>query len=164
MSYKSKSTITSMVASVALLVVYVVYASGKNGPGPEGPETLKSWALTMLVFIGIAVVALIVTQIVFHFALAVGIAATEAEGDSARVERIMSSSMAEDEMSALIDLRAARVGYVCAGLGFVGSLVALASGGSAVLALHLLFGSFAAGSLASGAVTIYAHERGVRHG
>lgn len=164
MSHKSKSTVTSMVAGLVVLVAYVLQALQRNQPGPEGPETLRSWALMMLVFIGIAVVALIIVQILFHVALAVGIAATEARGDSERVERIMSSSMAEDEMGRLIGLKAARVGYIFCGIGLIGALAAVVLGGSAVLALHILLGAFVAGSLTAGVVSIYATERGVRNG
>ncbi len=59
----------------------------------------------MLVFIGIAIVALIVIQIVFHIVLAIGLAVTEGDGDSSRIKRILDSTMAEDEMDRMINLR-----------------------------------------------------------
>lgn len=164
MTHKSKSIITSMVTSVLIFVAYVIYAIDKDRQGPEESLTLKSWALTMLVFVGISIIALIVVQIIFRIALAVGIAAKHAGDDSVQVERILSSSMVEDEMDKIVALKSARVGYICAGIGFLGALVALALGGSAVLALHIMLGSFALGSLAEGAVSIYGYERGVSNG
>lgn len=163
MSHKSRSIVASMVSGVVILIAYAVYASTKDTQGPEAVET---WALRMLVFLGITVVVLMAVQTVFRVALAVRIAAEEGAGDSGRIERILAVTMAEDEMGQMISLRSARVGYVCAGIGFVGALVALAAGGSAVLALHLLFGAFAAGSLIAGAVSVYGYGygRGVRNG
>lgn len=159
MSPKSKSIITSTVAGIVFLAVYAIYVSRpENTPG-----TLQAWAVSMLVFIGIAIVSLIVIQIVFHIVLAIGLAVTEGEGDSGRIKRILDSTMAEDEMDRVINLRAARVGYVIASIGFVGVLVALALGFSAVIGLHVLFWSIALGSFVSGAVSVYGYERGVRH-
>lgn len=163
MSEKSKSTITSLVAGVAILVAYAIYAAGRFRQGLDGPESLQSWALTMLAFLGIGVVGLILVQILFRIVLAMTIAASERGGDPGRVERILASSMAEDEMDRLVGLRSARVGYVVIGLGFVGLLLVLALGGSAVVGLHVLFGSFAVGSLAAGVVTVVGYERGVGH-
>jgi hypothetical protein len=158
MSPKSKSIITSTVAGIAFLTAYAIYVSR-----PENtPETLQGWAVSMLVFIGIAIVALIIIQIVFHIILAIGLTVSEGEGDSARIKRILDSTMAEDEMDRMISLRAARVGYVIAGIGFVGVLLTLALGLSAVVGLHVLFWSIALGSFVSSGVSVYGYERGVR--
>jgi hypothetical protein len=158
MAPKSKSIITSTVSGFVFLTAYAIYVSR-----PENtPDTLQAWAISMLVFLGIAIVALIIIQIVFHIVLAIGLAVTEGEGDSGRIKRILDSTMAEDEMDRVINLRAARVGYVFAGIGFVGVLLTLALGLSAVVALHVLFWSIALGSFVSGAVSVYGYERGVR--
>jgi low affinity Fe/Cu permease len=161
MSYSSKRTITSVVAGILLIAAYIIYASGSNAPAPED---LKAWATAMLVFIGIGVAAIIVIQIVFHIALAIGIAIKEQERDGKKIERILESSMAEDEREKLIGLKSSRVGYICAGAGAMAMLIALATGVSAVLALQLLFGSFAAGSVVEGIVSVYFYEKGVHHG
>jgi hypothetical protein len=153
-----------MAAGLLLFAAYTVYALGKNSPGPEGPESLQSWALVMLVFIGIAVAASIVIQILFHIAFSIGIAVKERESDDKKVERIIESSMVEDEMDKLINLKSGHIGYICAGIGFAAALAALAFGASAVFALHILFGSFAGGSLVEGGVNIYLYERGVSNG
>ena len=158
MSPKSKSIITNTVAGFVFLAAYAIYVTR-----PENtPETLQAWAVSMLVFLGIAIVALIIIQIVFHMVLAAGIAVGEGEQDSKRIQRILDSTMAEDEMDRMINLRAARVGYVFAGVGFVGVLLTLAVGLSAVAGLHVLFWSIALGSFVSGGVSVYGYERGVR--
>ena len=161
MSYSSKRTISNVVAGLLLVAAYIIYASGSNAPAPED---LKSWATAMLVFIGIGVGAIIVIQIAFHVFLAIRIAVKEEERDSKKIERIIESTMVEDEREKLIGLKSARVGYICAGAGAMAMLIALAAGVSAVMALQLLFGSSAAGSIVEGIVSVYFYEKGVRHG
>jgi len=158
MSTKSKSIVTSTVAGIVFVAAYAFYVTR-----PENtPQTLQWWAVTMLIFLGIAIIVLIVVQIVFHMVLAAGIAVSEG-GDDSRIKRILASTMAEDEMDRHIELRSARAGYICAGIGFVAVLATLALGASAVVALHVLFGSFFVGSVVSGVVSVYGYERGLRH-
>jgi hypothetical protein len=150
-----------MLAGVLLNAAYVIYALGSRAPASED---LQGWAVVILAFIGIGVIALIVIQILFHIAFAVGIAVKEGESNDQKIERIIASSMAEDEREKLIGLKSARIGYGCAGIGFIAALAVLALGISALLALHILLGSFAVGSLIEGGVCVYHYERGVRNG
>jgi fatty acid desaturase len=161
MSYNSKRTITSLIAGLILTAAYAVYALGGSSPAPGD---LKLWAIAMLVFIGIAVVAMIVVHILFHIAVAIGIAVKERQHDDKTVERIIAAEMSEDERDKIINLKAYRIGYICAGVGFVAALVALAFGLSAVFALHILFGASAVGSFAEGIASVYFYEKGVRNG
>ena len=161
MSYQSKRTLVSMLAGVLFIVAYAVYALGERSPAPEN---LKAWAIAMLVFIGLAVAAVIVIQILFHIIFAVGVAVREHENDDKEVERIIEASVFEDERERLIGLKSSRLGYACAGIGFVAALAALALGKSAVVALHIMFVAAAAGSLFEGGASIYFFERGVRNG
>jgi uncharacterized membrane protein len=161
MTYKSKRTITSIAAGILFLAAYLVYALGKNSPAPEN---LKSWALVMLVFIAIGVVTQLIIQILFHIAFSIAIAVKEQESDDKEVERLITSAMVEDEMDKLISLKSAHVGYICAGIGFIAFLVTLAFGAPAVFPLHILFGSFFAGTIADGCVGVYCYETGVRNG
>ena len=84
-------------------------------------------------------------------------------GDKA-VERIMASTVIEDERDKLINLKALRIGYTCAGVGLLITLFALAGGISIVAALHIIVGTSAAASFAEGCAGIFFHERGVRNG
>ena len=121
----------------------------------------------MLVFIGVSVAIIIVVHILFHIALAIGIAAREKmqgrEPDE-NVGRIMESSMMEDEREKLIGLKSTHIGSVLAGFGFFAALIALAVGASAVAVLHIIFGAFAAGSIAEGIARVWFYEKGVRNG
>ena len=158
MSYSSKRTIVSMVAGILLFTTYVVYALGGRAPVQEA---LKSWAVVMLVFIGISVAVQIIVQILFHIALAIGITIKEKECDEKNIERIMSVTMLEDEREKLINLKSAKFGYIFAGFGFIAALVTLVLGLSTLYALHIIFGAFAAGSLIEGSASVYFNEKGL---
>ena len=161
MTISGKKTVLSMFSGVLMVIAYIIYALG--GSAPE-PGNVKSWALAMLIFIGIGVILAIVIEIFFHIALSIVVSVKENEGDSKKVERVIKSSMLEDERDKLIGLKSARLGYVCAGAGFIAALVLLAFGVQAVAALHTIFASFAAGSLAEGIMGVYYHEKGVGNG
>ena len=109
MSYQSKRTIASIIAGLLLAAAYVAYALSERAPAPDN---LKSWAAVMLIFIGIGVAAVIIVQIVFHIAFAIGAAAKEQDHDGKKIERILSSFMVEDEREKLISLKSAHVGYI----------------------------------------------------
>ena len=161
MSYKSKRVITNLGAGILLLIAYLVYASGNRAPASED---VKGWATLILVFIAIGIAALIVIQVLFHFGYSIGIAVkenlTEEKGDK-EVERIIVSAMVEDEMDKLIALKSLHAGYICAGLGFIAMLAALALGKSVVFALHILAGTAFLGNFLEGCISVYLYERGV---
>ena len=161
MSYSSKRTIASIAAGAVAIAAYIIYALSERSPAPED---LKAWAITMLVFIGIGVALVIVIQILFHIATAIGIAAKEPGCDDKEIERNISSLMVEDERDKLINLKSSHAGYILAGIGFIAALAGLAAGISSVFALHILFGSFAAGSLVEGLISVHFYEKGVHSG
>ena len=150
-----------MAAGVLLIISYVIYALGKSAPAPND---LKGWAIVALVFIGIGVAAIIAIMILFHIAYAIGIAVKEKmqgrEPDE-NVERIMNSSMLEDERDKLIGRKSDRVEHIITGFGFIAALIALACGTSAVIALHIVLGATGGSTLIGGCVNIRYHERGV---
>lgn len=158
MSYNSRRTIATMIVGVALVIAYIIYALGKSAPSSGD---IKSWAIAMLIFIGIGIVASIIIVILFQILSAIGIAIKEREKDDEEVERIISSSMVEDERDKIISLKSNFIGYCFAGFGFVAALVALAFGMTYLFALHVAMGAFVVGSLAEGIVSIVYYERGV---
>jgi len=161
MSYNSKKNIASMIAGVLLIAAYIIYASGGSAPAPDD---LKAWAIVMLIFIGIGIAVTIAIMILFHIAFAIDVAVKErsqGQEPDKNIERVINSSMLEDERDKLIELKTDRVEYAFAGFGFMGMLIALARGISAVAALHIMLGAVCLGMLAGGGVGIYYHERGV---
>jgi len=159
MSYDSKKNLLSVAAGVILMAAYTLFALGGNAPAPED---LQAWARAMLVFIGIGAAAVIVIQILFHAALAIGIAVREREQGGEAVERIISSTMAEDERDKLVNLKSSLIGYIIAGGGLFSALAALAAGAAAVAALHISFGALGAASIAEGIARIVCYEKGVK--
>ena len=158
MSYNSKRTITSMTAGCITVIAYIIYALSRHSPAPDD---LKGWAVTMLVFIGIGVAAVILVQIVFHIVFAAAVAAKERGRDDKTVERIIASAVLEDERDKLIGLKSSHIAYVFAGLGFLAALISLAFGGPVLAALHIIFGATAVGSVVEGIASVYFYEKGV---
>ena len=151
-----------MAAGVALTGAYCVYALGRTAPAAAD---VAAWARVLLCFIGIAVVATIVIQIIFHVLYSVSIAVKEQELSDKEVERIIAADAGEDEMDKLIGLKASRFGYACAGIGALGSLFFLGFfGTSTVVVLHILLGACCVGSFVEGCVGIWLYERGVANG
>lgn len=159
MTFKSKRTITSMVAGAALIASYIIYVLNKRAPVQED---VAMWALTILIFIGISIITNIVIQILFHIIYSVGIAAKEQKLDDKEVERIIESESMEDEFDKIINLKASQVGYIFAGIGFIVALAGLAFfGSSSVISLHIMLGAFFIGNLVEGCISIHFYERGV---
>ena len=161
MSFSSKKTIASILAGVLMVIAYIIYVFSNHAPAPDD---LKSWAVAMLIFIGISVLAVIIIQIIFHIALAIRIAVKEQVRDDKTVKRLFESETAEDERDKLVGLKASRINSVFAGVGFMAALAALASGALSIIALHIMLGSCALGNLIEGVVSIYYYEKGVRNG
>lgn len=164
MSYQEKKSIVSLVTGVLILAAYCIYAFGKAGM--EQLDNLQFWAKTILVFIGIGIVALIVILIVFHILLAVSKAVqqkmSDASVDDKEIEKSIEREMVEDEMDKLIELKAGRIGYSAIGVGFIAGLIAVTLGASAVVLLNILFLSGSVGSIVEGIVQIGYYRRGVR--
>ena len=158
MSYSSKRMIVSMSIGIVLCIGYAVYALSEAAPAPDD---LSSWALAMLVFIGIGIVAVIIVMILFQIALSISIAIREKECDEKHVERVLNSTMLEDEREKLIDLRSSRVSQTIAGAGFIAFLVVLAFGAPVISALHVILASALVGSFLGGFVSIYHYEKGI---
>jgi hypothetical protein len=168
MSHQERRIIVSLLTGIAILTAYGLNAFGRYQTGALPASDLKGWATTMLIFIGIGIVASIVIQIIFHILSAIGIAITkkieDGTTDDMQIERTIDLEMKEDEMDRLIELKAMRVGFFFAGIGFVAGLVALAVGAPPALMLNILFVSFSLGALLEGVTQLYFYRRGVAHG
>lgn len=163
MSYQEKRTIVSVVTGALLLAAYCIYAFGKAGMA--NLDNLKFWATTILVFIGIGIVALIIIQIVFHILLSISMAVKQKMKDETcddkEIEKSIEREMVEDEMHKLIELKANKIGNSFAGIGFVAGLVAIALGASAVAMLNIIFLSCGAGGIVEGLMQMRYYRRGV---
>lgn len=168
MSYQEKRTIVSVLTGVVILTAYCIYAFGKVNAGVELEGDLKFWASSMLLFIGIGVVANIIIQIVFHIFLSIGMAVKEqiqngSVNDDA-IEKNLELEMVEDEMDKLIGLKSLRVGFLIAGIGFVVALITLLLDYPPAVMMNTIFISFSIGSILEGIAQIYYYKKGVNHG
>ncbi len=163
MSYQEKKTIVSVATGTLLLIAYCIYAFGKTGMA--NPDNLKFWAVTMLIFIGIGVVAMIVIQIVFHILLSISMAVKKKLNDESiddrEIEKSLEREMVEDEMDKLIELKANRIGYTFVSIGIVAGFVVIALGAAPFIMMNILFLSCLAGSLVEGLMQMRYYRRGV---
>lgn len=163
MSYQEKRTLLSIIISVLMIVSYSIYAFGKAGM--EHMNDLQFWAKTILIFIGIGIIAMIILQIVFHILMAISRAIrqklSENEVDEEEIGRSMRVETSEDEMDKMIELKSNRFGYTIMGLGFMAGLIAIAFGASAVAMLNILFFSTWVGSFVEALMQIRYYRRGV---
>jgi len=167
-SYKEKKTIVSLVTGLLILATYCIYTLNKIQLGTAALDDLKFWATTILIFIGIGVVALITILIVFHILLSVTIAVKEeiqnGEYDDKKIAKTLELDMVEDEMDKLIGLKAMRISLAVVGIGFIAALVSLVLNYSPAVMLNILFFSFGIGSMIEGFTQLYFYRRGVRNG
>jgi hypothetical protein len=165
MSYQEKRTIVSIVTGAVILAAYCVFAAGQFQAGPAAAGDLKIWAVAILKFIAIGIAASIIIQIIFHILLSIGVAVTtkmkDADCADDEIERSINAEIVEDEMDKLIELKAMRIGFAAAGIGFILALLALAFNYSPAVMLNILFISFSAGALLEGLAQLVYYHRGV---
>jgi hypothetical protein len=164
MSFQEKRTITTIVTGASVLAAYCLYAFGKYRSGAVAQGDLKFWAVTMLVFVGIGIVAGIVIQIVFHILTSISIAIKEKmknmECDEKVIEKSIGAELVEDERDKLIGLKSTRFGFYLSGFGFILALVALVLGFSQVVMLNMMYISFSAGSITEGIAQLVLYRKG----
>ncbi len=165
MSYQEKRTLASITSGALILAAYCLYAFNPTRLATLTAGALKPWATTMLIFIGIGIVATIIIQIVFHILLSISIAIREKmqnmQADDKDIEKNIKSEMVEDERDKMIELKSNRVGFAIAGFGFIAALLALIFNYSPVVMLNILFISFSFGSICEGFTQIYYYRRGI---
>jgi len=164
MSYQEKRNITNITAMALVLASYCVYAFSRY----TTQNSLREWAVTMLVFMGIGIIVMVVVQVLFHIFFAVGIAVREAVNDEnvkeSKIEESMELEMVEDERDRLIGLKSMRAGFITSGLGVIGALISLVLNFTPTVMLNILYISFFIGSIAEGIVNLVYYRQGITHG
>ena len=163
MSYQEKRTIVSVVTGALLLAAYCIYAFGKAGMA--NLDNLKFWATTILVFIGIGIVALIIIQIVFHILLCISMAVKQKMKDETcddkEIEKSIEREMVEDEMDKLIDLKATSLSYGLFMAGVLAGLACLAFGMPAQALVIALGAAMIVAGLAGDLAQLAMYRRGI---
>lgn len=167
MSYQEKRTFVTILVGFLVLISYLIFIFTKHQNDSLDVNNLKFWATTMLIFIGIGVIATIITQILFHIFYSIGYAVKEKiknpEISDKDIEKSIKSHMVTDEMDKIVELKSMRIGFVFAGVGFVLSLVLLLLDYSAAVMMNSIFISFNLGSLFEGFMQLYYYKRGIRY-
>lgn len=161
MSYHSKRTLVFTILGCSLAFVYMFYVFMLN---PELSGDLIKWARVALVFILIGIVGSIVAHILMGIFYAIKVSVTDSHLSEKDINRVLNSTLVEDEMDKLIGLRASRVGYYLSGFGGIFALISLALGMLPFTAFHILLAGFCLGSIVEGIMSIYLYEKGVQHG
>lgn len=165
MSYQEKRTIVTMAMTVLILVVYGIYSFNQYQAGVLSLDDLRPWAVTILVFIGISIVVMIAIQIIFHILLSISIAVSkkvqDMDCDDHEIEKSINAEMVEDEMDKVIGLKSSRVGFICAGVGFIAGLISLLLNYPPVIMLNIMFLCMWSSSLFSGITQLVYYRRGV---
>jgi Mg2+/citrate symporter len=168
MSYQEKRVMVFMITVISILGAYWIYTYGKYQSGAIATDDMKFWAGTMLLFIGISIVAAIVIQIIFHILLSMAIVVQEktrtGQYDDKEIKRTIESEMVTDEMDKLIKLKSIRIGYIVVGIGFITALVSQVFNFSSAVMINIIFVSFYAGSLFEGLTQFYFYRKGVSNG
>jgi hypothetical protein len=158
LSFGSKRIIAGMAIGLIMLGVYLSFALGPNAPDTTD---VAGWARAILLYIGIGVVAMIVAMILFHILYSILVAIWQRSADEKVVNRLISSTIAEDERDKMISLKAMRVGYRVIGVGILLSLILFARGYPTVTVMHVLLGVTFLGCFTEGVASVIYHEKGV---
>lgn len=168
MSYQEKRTLVTIIIGFFVLVIYGIYALSNYQNGSIPIDDLSAWATRILIFIGIGILATILTQIVFHIIYSIAISIREKANNpdttNEDIEKIIKQTMITDEMDKLVELKSMRVGFIIAGIGFILSLISIIMGYSPMVMMHTIFVSFSLGSICEGLMQIFYYRRGIRHG
>lgn len=159
MTYQTKKTIVSLLASIAILISYCISVYNDISKGLTLENDATFWAKKMLIFIAIGVAINMISFIVFHILLSVNLSVK----DSKEINRKLELEMVEDEMDKLIELKSLRVGYIFASTGFILGLILLAFNTSIAIVLNILFLSFFIGAIAEGISNLFFYFRGIRN-
>ena len=163
MSYTQKSTLAQMTITALVFAAYIFVVFSRL----TLEDSLRDWAVIMLIFMGIMVLASIIFQVIFHILLSVGIAAGEAirnhDVKDERIEEALKGEFIKDERDKLISLKSSQVCCIASGVGVFAALVSLLYNVPPALMLNIIFASFFLGSIAEGATNLVLSHRGVSH-
>jgi len=166
MSYQEKRTIVNIATGLLVLAIYFIDTLGRYRSGAIALDDLESWAVAMLIFIGIYIAISIIIQIIFHILLAISLAAQKKIQDKTtceeEIEKSIDLEFTDDEMVKLIELKSMRVGFSFAWIGFIVALVSLALNYPPAVMLNILIVSLFGGSVFSDITQLYYYRKGVR--
>ena len=159
MSYPQKRTLVNIFTMAAVYAAYCLTAFSRHSLVSD----LKPWVITMLIFIGITIIAEIIIQIVFHVLLSIGISVKEAvkrqDPDGSEIEEALKSELVEDERDKLIELKSLRANSITMTAGLMLGLVSIVLGYPSAVMLNLFYGTFFIGTIAEGVLNLILYRK-----
>ena len=153
MSYQESKSLTNILSTIIVTGVYalIVYQRYLNG-AVDTTDVFRFWAITILIFIPISVVARIVIMIIFTIINTVVQTAKGEEADN--VDFV-------DERDKLIELKTMRISLMIFALGFILALVTQVTNMSnhMFFITIIIFGVIS--DIASEVITIFYYRKGV---
>ncbi|MCB2202422.1 hypothetical protein KQH56_00295 [bacterium] len=168
MSYPQRRTLVNIITMALVYGAYCLTAFSRHAI----TDPLRPWAVTMLTFIGIAAIAAIIIQIVFHVAFSIGVSVREAvknrhqeeEVIGEEIEDAIKGELIEDERDKLLEWKSARAGSVALGAGLMLGLVSILLNFPTAVMVNLVYGAFFIGTIAEGIVNLILYRRDAAHG
>jgi hypothetical protein len=154
MSYQEKKSVTNIVSSILItgvytLIMYQKYLSGSL----DDSNIFKFWAIILLIFIPISIVARIIIMIFFHI--------LEAIVQTAKGNEFDDQLEVEDERDKLIGMKASRVSMISFFLFFILAFITqLFNVSNHLFFITLILGGFLT-DLISEILTIRYYRKGV---
>ena len=147
MSYQENRIIAYLISSLMGVGIYSFYAFQKYQEGSFDSETIaSSWGSFILIVIGVQIVLSIVTSILVSIIRA--IATREKE------------PTLSDERDQLIDLKANRISLSVFGIGFIVSMITLATGLQPLVMFNLIVYSLFGAGIIGYITQLYLYRKG----
>ena len=161
MSYTEKRTLAQMTITALVFGAYCLVALTQL----TLEDSLRDWALMMLIFIGVLILASVILQVLFHVLLSVDIAAREAireqDIDKDAIGDALKGEFIEDERDKLVSLKSRQAACIASGIGFIAGLVSLLFNAPPPLMLNIIFSATFLGSIAEGIAHLVLTRKGV---
>lgn len=157
MSNQEKRVFIGILNGGLILIAYFVFILFLKKVDAE-ENILRSYAISMLVFI----IAGIIIQILSHIFLSIFISVKNAIENNGCSNVSKDYEIIEDEMDKLIELKSLGIGYVIVGIGFVISLITLILNLEPYVMLNVVFISFSIGAISEGISRLYFYKRGIK--
>ncbi len=168
MSYPQRRTLVNIITMALVYTAYCITAFSRH----TFSDPLRPWAVTMLTFIGIAVIAAIIIQIVFHVFFSIRVSVREAvkrrdqqdEDLGEEIGEAIKGEMVEDERDKLLEWKSSSANAITLGAGLFLGLISIVLNFPSAVMLNLVYGAFFIGSIAEGITNLILYRKDASHG
>ena len=148
MTHQEKMILSSLFSTCVVFAIYASYMMPLQSSGrflqPDGTMFIGR---SVLILIGVSIVASIAVSILFSILHAI-------------VTNTPKPDFTTDERDRMIELRGMQVFGIVAGIGFVGSMIIMASGGTMFWVIHAIIFGFGIGDVIANIARLSFYRRG----